>query len=101
MAVVVRFDWEDVTPEEYDRVIAELDLEREPAAGGIFHVAGFDGGALRITDVWESEEAQGRFQQERLIGALRRAGVTTQPRVSVFPAHNFFANADAQIPALG
>jgi hypothetical protein len=101
MAIVARFDWEGVTPEEYDRVIELLDLERQPAEGGIFHVAGFDGGALRITDVWESEEALGRFQQERLVSALERAGVTTPPQLRVFPAHRFFASADAQIPALG
>ena len=51
----------------YDEIDARLDLT-DPPAGLIVHTAGFDdeAGVFRIFDVWESEEAGQRFQDERV-----------------------------------
>ena len=56
----------------------------------MFHVAGFTGGSLRVLDIWESQQAFERFQRERLTAAVQKAGITTQPKVQFFPAHNIY-----------
>src|SRR5438128_1722713 len=84
-------EWPGVTEEQYKRVMGALELDAKPPAGGIFHVAGFSGGSLRVLDIWESQQAFERFQQDRLAAAVQKAGVTGQPKVQFFPVHNIFA----------
>ena len=57
-----------------------------PVEGLIFHTAGQGPGGFRVVDVWESEEALGRFA-EHLMPILQEVGVTDQPEI--YPAHTF------------
>ncbi len=83
--------WDGVTPELYEEVRASVNWERDVAKGGVFHVAGFYNDALRVTDIWESEEDFNNFVQDRLMPAVAESGITTQPGVEIFPVHAIFA----------
>lgn len=91
MATVMLMEWPGVTQEQYNRVMNELGLDTKPPAGATFHVAGFTGGSLRVLDIWESQQAFERFQHDRLATAVQKAGITSQPKVQFFPAHNIYA----------
>ena len=57
-----------------------------PVEGLLAHVAGDAPGGFRVVDVWESEEAAGRFG-EALIPILREVGIEAEPEM--YPAHTF------------
>ena len=46
--------------------------------GGVFHVAGFSNNALRVTDIWESENDFNNLVQIRLMPAVTQAGIQSQ-----------------------
>ena len=72
----------EVTPELFNAVQAKIDAEDNPPEGLIVHTAGqrADGG-FRVFDVWESEAALRRFEEERLIPAIAEvAGGQAPPR---------------------
>jgi hypothetical protein len=54
----------------------------------VFHTAGQGANGFRVVDVWESEEAFGRFG-ETLGPILEEIGVDDPPEV--YPAHTFVA----------
>ena len=55
-----------ITPDQYDAVDSALDPKGNPPDGLIAHTARFDGGTLRVLDIWESPEAFGAFAESRL-----------------------------------
>ena len=73
---------EHFTADDYDRLIGTMDAhigsgERHP---GVSHVVGLkDDGNLIVVDVWESEEAFGKFAQEQLAEMAQQVG-EMQPR---------------------
>jgi hypothetical protein len=83
-------EWPGLTPDQYSQIMRALEFDTKPPAGGIFHVAGFMGGTLRITDIWESQQAFEKFQKERLAPVLQKVGITSQPKVQFFPVHNIY-----------
>jgi hypothetical protein len=91
MSTVMFMEWAGVTQDQYNQVMRNLDLDKNPPAGGIFHVAGFTGGTLRVLDVWDSQQAFEKFQKDRLTTAVQKAGITTQPKVQFSPVHNLYA----------
>ena len=91
MATVMSMEWNGVTQDQYNEVMPTLDLDKNPPAGGIFHVAGFTGGTLRVVDIWDSQQAFEKFQRDRLQSAVQKAGINGQPKVQFYPAHNIFA----------
>ena len=90
MSTVMLMEWAGVTQDQYNQVMRNLDLDKNPPAGGIFHVAGFTTGVLRVLDVWESQQSFEKFQKDRLMAAIHKAGITTQPKVQFYPAHNIY-----------
>ena len=64
--------------------------EENPATGGLFHVAYFDGSGLCVQDVWESAEDFNNFVQDRLMPGVAQTGVTSQPKVEIYPVHALF-----------
>jgi hypothetical protein len=97
MATVMLMEWKGITPEQYNNVMKHLGLDAKPPKGGIFHVAGFSGGSVRVLDLWESQQLFETFQKERLAAAVEAAGIKTQPTsIQFFPAHNVYTpNLDA------
>jgi hypothetical protein len=59
-----------------------------PVEGLLAHVAGEGASGFRVIDVWESEEAVGRFA-ELLAPVLQELGVEGQPEI--YPADTFIA----------
>lgn len=94
MPVVVVFQGPSFTQERYEESVSKItggknSLESPadwPVEGLLAHAAGQAEGGFRVVDVWESEEAFGRFG-ETLIPILQEMGVEGQPEV--YPAHTF------------
>lgn len=57
-----------------------------PVDGLLVHAAGEAPGGFRVVDVWESEEAVGRFA-ETLVPVLRELGIEAEPEM--YAAHTF------------
>jgi hypothetical protein len=82
-------------PETYDKVQERVNLDGDPPAGLLFHVAapGSDGG-MWVFNVWESREDFDRFEQERLMPAVREVfgeDPGQPPMRSVNEIHHFVA----------
>jgi hypothetical protein len=97
MAIVMVMRWEGVTLAQYEEARRRVDWEGAPAPGGLLHVAGHDGSALRVVDVWDSPEDFERFSRERLVPVTSQLDVTTEPQVEMYPLHALFAPG---VPAL-
>jgi hypothetical protein len=90
VAVITRFP--GLTPKTYDDAIASLDLDANPPAGAVLHVAAeTQGGGFVVTEIWRTEQTFQAFYDYRLIPALRMHGMEGQPQVEVAPLHNLFA----------
>jgi len=88
MAIAMMVDSPEGSQEIYERVRAELGLEK--AAGGIFHVAGpSPNGGWRVIELWESEEAAKRFVKERMLPAFEVVGAPAPPPPQLWPVHNY------------
>jgi hypothetical protein len=88
MPVMMVMRWDGVTPAQYDAVRAAVDWEGNPPTGGQFHVAAFDGQALRVTDLWESGEDFQHFVHGRLMAGVAQAGIHGEPQVEIVPVHH-------------
>ena len=64
-------------------------------------MAGPMSGGWRVVDVWESAEAFQTFSEQRIMPAVKKVGITTQPRIEIYPAHNVYVPAMSTIPSLG
>ena len=78
-----------ISRDQYDRLNGEI---AEDPEGLILHTAAEHGGGMRIIDVWESEEAYRRFEQETLMPATERAGLDAPsgepPPLDSYDVHN-------------
>ncbi len=90
MAVVAHVVLRGVSKEQYDAVRAAAGwLERTPA-GGLAHLAWWEGEDNHNVDAWESEEAFNTFGAERLGPAMAQHNIAVQPEVTFHPAHEVF-----------
>ena len=80
MAVVMQMRWDGVTPEQYDETCDIVQWERDAPPGGIFHVAWFEDGALRVLDVWETPDQFQAFVETRSPPAPTRSACKASPR---------------------
>ncbi|MEY9878099.1 hypothetical protein ABH931_007624 [Streptacidiphilus sp. MAP12-33] len=87
MSVVMSMKWAGVTPEQYDAVRDLVHWEDKLPDGAVLHVAWFEDGALRVTDVWNTEADFGRFTEERLMPGVQKVGLTGEPEVTLAPLH--------------
>lgn len=76
MAVAFLIEIPGFTPEQSAAVMQELGLDKNPAAGHIFHLEGPMEGGMRIVDVWETAEAFQAFAHERLGPAFEKVGAS-------------------------
>jgi hypothetical protein len=90
MAVVMRMDWPEVTPEQYEQARAMVHWEHDVPDGAIFHVAFFDASGFKVIDVWETEADFNRFLETRLAPAVEQIGIEGQPKVDFIPAQAVF-----------
>ena len=96
MAIVAVFQSPELTEQVYEETVRRLTGGKSrmespadwPVPGLLAHIAGQSAGGFRVVDVWESEEAFGRFG-ESLMPILQDIGVQGQP--DIYPAHAFVA----------
>ena len=74
MAIVVVAQVPGLTAEEDAALVAALDLEFSPPAGGRIRIDGPTGGGRRIVGRWDSDTDYERFRDDRLMPALRGLG---------------------------
>jgi hypothetical protein len=91
MAVLMRMQWDGVTPEQYEQAKQVVKWESEPAPGGLYHVSAFSEGRVYVVDVWESAEAFQTFVETRLMPGVQQVGIQGQPQVEILPVHDIFA----------
>ena len=91
MAVAVFARYPDLTPEKYDEVIASLDLDANPPAGAILHLAAEGEGEMLVSEIWRTEQTFRAFHDYRFLPALLLSGVSNDVVVEVSPLHNLFA----------
>jgi hypothetical protein len=91
MATVMAMRWQGVSPEQYEAVMDKLALDDDPPHGGRFHLCGFDGNAMRVLDVWDSQDSFESFMGSRLQAAVQEAGIEGEPQVEFYEAHNAWA----------
>lgn len=100
MAVVMRMSWPEVSPEQYDRVREIVKWETDQPTGGLFHVAYFDEGGFKATDVWESPDHFQSFVDNRLMPGIEQAGgIEGGPKVTFTPVHRYFIPTGSQVTA--
>ena len=96
MPIVVVHQGPSLTQEAYEEAVRRLtggkdrleSLSDWQVEGIVFHTAGQGANGFRVVDVWESEEAFGRFG-ETLGPIMEEIGVDDPPEV--YPAHTFVA----------
>jgi hypothetical protein len=96
MQTVMLMRWAGVTPEQYEEARSRVAWETDVPDGAVFHVAGFDGDDLRVTDVWESPEQFQAFADERLMPAVQEIGIQGEPEVKLYPVQAIF---NPKVPA--
>jgi hypothetical protein len=83
------FDNPDGNQAQYDAVSEQLGITAENIPeGGVLHVAGpSPNGGWRVVEVWESEDAARKFDEERVEPLLQQVGVE-RPAPEVWQVHN-------------
>jgi len=80
-------EFEGVTQREYDAASHELGIDMKTGkgdwpAGLRSHTAGLsEDGCFMVTEVWDSQEHQAKFMEQRLGPALEKAGVPPPSRL--------------------
>ena len=90
MAVSVVTRYSDLPAATYDEVIASLDLDVNPPAGAILHVAGDGDVGFVISEIWQTEQTFQAFFDYRFRPALRMHGVHSEPSVEIAPLRNVY-----------
>ena len=54
----------------YDRMMLELELDGNPPAGSILHIASEGVGGVNVCEVWQTREAAESFVERRLRDAV-------------------------------
>jgi hypothetical protein len=91
MAVSVVAHYPDLDAETYDKVVASLDMDANPPAGAILHVAGESDGSITISEIWQTEQTFRAFFDYRFRPALRMHGVHSEPTVEIAPLRTVYA----------
>jgi len=90
MAIMMSMEWPDVTPAQYDEIKRVTNFENDHPAGAIAHVVAFEGSTMRVVDIWESPDNFQAFIDAKVMPAVAQLGITSQPEVTILPAHNVF-----------
>jgi hypothetical protein len=90
MAIIAHVVLRGVSPEQYNRVRAEVGwLERTPD-GGYAHLTWWEGDDNHNMDAWESEAAFNAFGQDRLGPGMAKLGINVPPEVTFHAAYEVF-----------
>ena len=101
MAVAMFMHWPGITADQYDSVMARLDLDANPAAGGVLHLAAVTDDGLEVCDVWRTEQAFHSFLEQRLLPVASELELGGEPEIKLVPLHNLFAADGDMIDRIG
>ena len=101
MAVAMFLHWDGITPNQYDALMARLELDTDPAAGSVMHLATFSDEGLEMCDVWRTEQAFESFLEHRLLPLAEDLELEGGPEYRFMPLHNLFAADPATIDRIG
>ena len=91
MPIMALFRSPSVDQAQYDAIVQELDLESQPAAGGLTHACGFDDAGICVTEVWESRADFEAFLTDRLRPVFAKLGIEfVEPQI--LDAYAFMAS---------
>jgi hypothetical protein len=79
MALAMLAEIPDLTQEEYEKVVTQVNENGSPA-GALFHAGGPIEGGYRIVEVWQSRESADAFYSSELYRKAT-AATTTQPKI--------------------
>jgi hypothetical protein len=90
MSVLLITEAPGATIAEYDRVNEIMGIRGDEGApeGLLQHIGASDESGIVVVEVWESEEAAGRFFEARLRPALAEVGIEIPSRPRSAPVHN-------------
>jgi hypothetical protein len=74
--------------DQYDAVMAKMDIDRQHPLGLIMHGASEVDGVIQIAQVWESEEYARSFERESLEPTLRSLDVEPEGTVTIVELHH-------------
>jgi hypothetical protein len=89
--VTVHLRWNDIGPEQYDRVVRAVSEAGRPPAGCLSTQLRRTGTAVMATEVWDSEVAGNRM--DRLVTTVRDAGIEQRPQTAMFSVPQMYAVA--------
>lgn len=101
MAVAMFMHWPGMTSDQYDSVMARLDLDANPAAGGVLHIATMTDEGLEVCDVWQTEQAFRGFLEQRFLPVVSALEIEGEPEIRVVPLHNLYAADPDMIDRIG
>lgn len=101
MAFAMFMRWPGITSDQYDSVMTQLDLDGNPAAGAVLHVAALTEDGLEVCDVWQTEQAFRGFVEQRLMPIARELELPGEPQVKVVPLRNLYAANPDVIDRIG
>jgi len=101
MAVTLFMRIPELTVAGYDGLIVGLELDANPPAGLIFHVATESVGSVNILEAWQTSQAAESFIENRLRDALLAHGVKDPLAYRIEPMHNLFAPDIDMIARIG
>jgi hypothetical protein len=88
MSIVVRFQPESLTSEQYDESLRRLEEGGGfPPDGLDYHVCFGSEGNLRVSEIWDSREQLESFG-ERLMPLLADVGIQFSGEPEIFEVHN-------------
>ena len=91
MPVAVVLEFAGGTLDQYDQVVEKMGFAPggKGAPGALFHWVTATEDALRVTDVWASEDEFQRFADDQISPITQAVGVPGPPTVTFHPVHNY------------
>jgi heme-degrading monooxygenase HmoA len=91
MAVAIVMDFEGGSLDQYDQVVQSMGLAPggPTPPGALFHWVTQTDDGVRVTDVWESQDAFQAFAEEQ-IGPKTQAAGLAEPQLTFHEVHNHF-----------
>jgi hypothetical protein len=101
MAVAMFMHWAGVTADQYDAVMARLELDVNPAAGSVLHLAALTDEGLEMCDVWQTEPAFQGFLEHRLLPVVEALEIEGEPEIELVPLHNLYVADGDMVDRIG
>ena len=90
MAVGIQITMAGIDAEAFDKAHDEINPDRSPIQGLVFHTSGPVDGGWRVIDVWESRADFDTFQEQIQAGiAASGVALNAPPAVEEFEVHEY------------